>query len=254
MLRGTLIMSTNHLFRLLLPLKPGTRSVAQARLLFADSCKRRGARSGGFTLIELLVVIAVIGILAGILIAAIPAVREKALVSKKMSRYRNLYIANQMYTLENKGYICPASDDNNNKWQALLSPYLDYAERRSDIFKDPLYESPNPENVNLTGIGMGIYFLTPDSWQRNVVWGSDQDPLRQVKLLRVENRAYRIFMGDSTDWMLTANNMDTSRHESGTKGMFLLFDGRVDLLTQEEADLGIRNPLELKALSRSSDG
>lgn len=249
-----LIASIHLLSRSVLPSKLVSRPVAQARLLFADSCKRRRARSGGFTLIELLVVMAVIGILAGILLAAIPAVREKALVSKKMSRYRSLYIANQMYTSENKGYICPARDDNNNKWQALLSPYLGDAERSSDVFKDPLYESSNPGNVNLTGIGMGIYFLTPDDWKSNIVWGSNQDPLKQVKLINVENRAYRVFMGDCTNWSLTANNIDASRHEDGTKGMFLLLDGRVDLLTQEEADLGIRNPLQLKALLSSKGG
>ena len=98
---------------------------------------------------------------------------------------------------------------------------------------------------------MGIYFLTPESWQRNVVFASDEDPLRQVKFLNVENRAYRIFMGDATDWMCITKNIDTSRHENGTKGMFLFFDGRVDLLTKEEAELGITNPLELRNLSRS---
>ena len=33
-----------------------------------------------------------------------------------------------------------------------------------------------------------------------------------------------------------------------------MFDGRVDLLTQEEADLGIRNPLQLKDLLSSKGG
>jgi len=243
-------MSIYHLFRALLPPKLESRSVAPARLLFADSCKRRGARSGGFTLIEVLVVIALIAVLAGISIAIIPAVRQKALVTKKMNRYRNLYVANQMFVQENNGYICPARDENNNKWQALLSPYLGDADRGSDIFKDPFYDSPNPGNVNLTGIGMGIYFLTPDSWQRNVVWGSDEDPLRLVKLINVEHREYRVFMGDSTNWTLTISSIDASRHENGKKGMFLLFDGRVDLLTQEEAALGIQNPLKLRASSK----
>jgi prepilin-type N-terminal cleavage/methylation domain-containing protein len=208
---------------------------------------------GGFTLTEVLVVLAVIVILAGILIAVTTAVRHKALVTEKMSRYRNLYIANQMYTQEKNGCICPARDADNNKWQALLSPYLGNAERGSDVFKDPSYKSPKPGNVNLTGIGMGIYFLTPDSWRANIIWGNNQDPLRQVKLNNVENQAYRIFMGDSTDWALISKSIDTSRHENETKGMFLFLDGRVDLLTQEEADLGIRNPLKLKALSWSSD-
>jgi prepilin-type N-terminal cleavage/methylation domain-containing protein/prepilin-type processing-associated H-X9-DG protein len=208
-------------------------------------------RVAGFTLIELLVVIAVIGILAGILITALPAAFEKAQTTKKISRYRNLYVANQMYVAANKGYICPA-DDGSKKWQELLSPFLSYAKRGSDVFVDPVYERENPDNPNLTGIGMGIYFLTPEKWQRNVVYANDDEPLQGVKLFVVENQAFRILMGDSVKWFLTTTYADTTRHENGTKGMFLFFDGRVDLLSKQEAELGISNPAELKALASQS--
>jgi prepilin-type N-terminal cleavage/methylation domain-containing protein len=218
-----------------------------------NKAKTSGFRHlAGFTLIELLVVIAVIAILAGIILAALPAVREKAQMTDKMSRYRHLYIANQMYSAENDGYICPASNGP-QKWQELLSPYLDYAERGSDIFVDPMYERPSPDNPNLTGIGMGYYFLTPENWQRNVVF-SDDDELKGVKLFVVEDRSYRIFMGDSVKWQLNASHADTTRHEDGQKGMFLLFDGRVELLNSQEVELGISNPAELKALRRQSGG
>ena len=207
----------------------------------------------GFTLTELLVVIAVIAILAGFIVAALPAVLKKAQMKEKMSRYRSLYVANQTYSAENDGYICPASNGP-QKWQELLSPYLGYAERGSDIFVDPMYKRPSPDNPNLTGIGMGYQFLTPDSWQQNVVFGGGNGPLIGVKLLVVEDLSYRIFMGDSVSWQLSAKHADTSRHAGGQKGMFLLFDGSVELLNRQEVELGIGNPAKLKALKQSSGG
>jgi hypothetical protein len=75
-----------------------------------------------------------------------------------------------------------------------------------------------------------------------------------VKLFVVEDRSYRIFMGDSVSWQLSAKHADTSRHAGGQKGMFLLFDGRVELLNRQEVELGIGNPAKLKALKQSSGG
>jgi prepilin-type N-terminal cleavage/methylation domain-containing protein len=202
------------------------------------------ARAGGFTLVELLVVIAIIVVLAGLVFVLSAGVLEKARTTEKMNRYRNLYVANQMYASDNHGYICPASDGS-KKWQELLSPYFGGARRGSDVFVDPLYERPDPRNVNLTGIGMGIYFRTPDSWQRNVVWGNDE-ALNGTKFLVVEIPEHRVLMGDSVKWFVTAKDADTSRHERGTKGMFLLCDGRAVLLSKEEAELGIKNPGQLR--------
>ena len=81
-----------------------------------------GQKQHGFTLIELLVVIAIIGVLAAILIPAIGKVRERAVNTKKMSAYRQYFIANTMYASDHKGRSCPAKDVRGSEdklWQML---------------------------------------------------------------------------------------------------------------------------------------
>lgn len=70
----------------------------------------RGAWRGGFTLIELLVVIAVIGILAGMLMPAVTAAREKARSADCKNNLRQLCLANTMFANDN-GYYVPAAAD-----------------------------------------------------------------------------------------------------------------------------------------------
>ena len=61
--------------------------------------RRMGLRS--FTLIELLVVIAIIGILAGMLLPAIAAARERGRRAKCMSNLHGVGLAAKMYSMDN---------------------------------------------------------------------------------------------------------------------------------------------------------
>lgn len=85
--------------------------------------KRQGRAGGAFTLIELLVVIAIIGILAGILMPALTASRERARITTCKSNLRQLMLAVHMYA---SGYdeFLPVDDYPHNSHR-LLMDYLD---------------------------------------------------------------------------------------------------------------------------------
>ncbi len=70
-----------------------------------------------FTLIELLTVIAIVGVLAGILIPVLGAVRLSARQAVSTSNLRQLATATLTYISEQKGLFPPAmSYDNNTRW------------------------------------------------------------------------------------------------------------------------------------------
>ena len=75
-------------------------------------------RRGAFTLVELLVVIGIIAVLMGILLPALANAREQGRKVKCMSNLRQLVMAAQMYSTQNKGTIMPGSI-----YKALSDPY-----------------------------------------------------------------------------------------------------------------------------------
>ena len=85
-------------------------------------------RPSGFTLIELLTVIAIIGILAAIIIPVVGKVRNSARVSQSSSNLRQIGMAFQAYSADNRNLIPCAEQDAENisklRWQGELNPYV----------------------------------------------------------------------------------------------------------------------------------
>ena len=92
------------------------------RLREAWSCRIRKKLlpCGGFTLIELLVVIAIIGMLAGALIPALGAAREKGRQTKCMSNLRQYGMAFRLYMDENYGKFPVAYVTDGTNWHSSL--------------------------------------------------------------------------------------------------------------------------------------
>jgi len=78
----------------------------------------------GFTLVELLVVIAIIGILASMLMPAINSARESARSAQCGSNSRNIAIAANSYTQQNKDQLPMIGTGTNSGFVELL-PYLE---------------------------------------------------------------------------------------------------------------------------------
>lgn len=66
----------------------------------------------GFSLVELMVVIAIIGILAGLLLPALNAARQRAYSTVCIGNLRQLYTAFHLYSMDNSDFVPPISGSN----------------------------------------------------------------------------------------------------------------------------------------------
>ncbi|MDR1281043.1 MAG: type II secretion system GspH family protein [Opitutaceae bacterium] len=114
-------------------------------LRYASPATRSNEGSGwrGFTLIELLTVIAIIGVLAGLLIATLGPVRQRAHQATCISRQRQLGVAFQLYANENRDCLLQPKNDPDHRWPILVAPWLDLGKMPvSKLQMQPIFRCP----------------------------------------------------------------------------------------------------------------
>ena len=212
----------------------------------AGSARAHRRERVGFTLIELLTVIAIIGILAAILIPTIAACRRQANKSREVSAARQLMVAFQTASDENRGLFVSANDSTKaggvvnetgetvhaiaaGRWPHRLRPYLGnrfkaalYVNRQGDYYDRTLetqagfnqdYNLSVGASFGMNGAFVGEVSLNPTMNEKPVRRMEQAAlPSRLIAFISSAQRAPDSGLAEDPDrgwWRVRAPSMDS---------------------------------------------
>src|SRR3954468_9849376 len=103
-----------------------------------------------FTLVELVVVIGIVALLVGLLLPAVPLVRERGRQTQCLAQLRTVGVAAQMHAIEHRGYL-PAAGWHWAPDGGVCNPkgLLDEGEKKYAYYNDGGIKRPLPLTVAL---------------------------------------------------------------------------------------------------------
>jgi prepilin-type processing-associated H-X9-DG protein/prepilin-type N-terminal cleavage/methylation domain-containing protein len=201
-----------------------------------------------FTLVELLTVIAVLGLLSGILVAALGNMRDKGREADSSSRLRQVYMLQMLYAQEHKQRMTPffRNDDtgtNQRTWQELLLPYVNRLSV-AGAAEDPQSVLNSPYQTRTEGVA---YWSQGRSFGLNNYMAHSQWRYYVSRILNpskvvlagdmVQGNVDFVNTSDGANWYSSGGlswGLPAYRHSGGRKAMFVFCDGHVELLDAGE--------------------
>ena len=214
-------------------------------------------RSNGFTLVELLVCIAIISILFALLLPALSRAREASRRASCTNNLRQIGIAFQLYTIENKEKYPAAQDPVSlspfywfwmgRGWRTKISEYIPGDKDRPGVFlcpSDPRSESKY-ESTSYA-YSMAFYHTPEQINAMTQVEDNYDSPVKSIpqSVAAVRNPSRKIMVGEwYANHAAWAN--DQGWFSEGGKRLFLFADGHVEYLNWDQihtANDGLPNP------------